>query len=126
VGIIKEMMDTEDIKSLIDSLNNLTKDSSKEKKENAHKKMKQLALGAKLFGFKKEAPKKRMSEALGELKMGSEFEEVGVLEEALESTKRKTMVDALQNMIEISKHDKQSDKTGKEGIFGKYYFRFEN
>ena len=112
VSILKEMMDTEDIKSIIESLHNLTNDAKKPKTQILKKKINQLALGTKLFGFKKEEPKKRMSGVLGDLKVGEEFKEAGVLEEALESTKRKTMVDNLQIMIERSRKDTETSQTG--------------
>jgi len=114
VTIIKEMMDQEDIKTIIASLQNLTANGTKEEKQETYKKIKKLTMGKKLFGFKIEKSKPRMSKELGELQIGSEFKEEGVLQEALESGKRQTMVDALQHMIELSK---KSDNKSQTGIF---------
>lgn len=101
VGQLREFMEEDEINSLVESLKTLSNKPAKlNKKKDA--KMANLVHGNELFGFKMGQPRQRMSKALGEIQVGSEFKEAGVLEEAMESGTRETMVKNLHQMISNS------------------------
>lgn len=112
VGAINEFLDREEIDSLVESLKTLGNQSTQSQKKKAPK-VASLTVGKELFGFGAHQPKPRMSKALGEIEVGSEFKEAGVLEEALESETRNAVVDSLQEMISQSRRatEKSSRKS---------------
>ena len=72
---------------------------------------KRLSLGEGLFGFKPQGnQQKKMSAALGEMKIGSEFKEAGILDEMLEPEQRESLATAFQGMLSKKKPEKKENE----------------
>lgn len=131
VNAIREMMDQEDINSIVANLKNLgnlgggsgsqkEEDEIKEEKEVEEEPRQRLSLGDQLFGFENVAgsPSPKKSNQLGELEEGSDFKEAGILEEMMVSEQRNTMVEVLTEMIRNSKQANDEKVTGKRRVTG--------
>ena len=120
VNFLQEVIDQDDIDTIVANLKNLgsgpVKPKGEVKKDDPpEKETLGIGLGNKLFGFKAGvAAQPRKSKELLAMEFPSEIKEVGVIEEMIGSEKRDTLVHALQNMI--NKPDPYRDAPGNYSL----------